>query len=1071
MPVPTVTSSFGRVLGEAAATIPGEVNPLRVFARTVHAGAPERWWVLTIDASLGNPPGLRLVNRIDVTGDGAADVKVRVTPQVVTLPNNDAKDVVTVEVMPVTQGTVVNDLVLDVGVRLDAPIAPPDDAPDAEYIVITFDTRDLPLLRRQTLLLEVDEDGTEGTVGFARETHVNLGTDAGGLGPGAAGKPLALEVETRTGATRRVTARVVPPTLEDGTPAGVPTVLNREINVPNEAVAPAEGVHALVELTRPADPPHMPAPGLDVIWTSRQRRAGADPVFQDVLVAKPSVPVELVADTVDLVTAARTFVATSAIQSRFDLDNDPLRESRDVPHLRYTAAGRLDSLDVRAERPGSDGRLRHVVVAAAGLPRSLGLRLELVGGEPLRAVLSAADDVRKPIPPPQTLGGMAFLAARELGQLPPLDSQGRPTPLALGEQTFVFDLDDVPVGDPAARPLAFGSGRALPYFRVAAATPAPKPRHADADDGLVIDLRLAEDVRSPAPHEAPRALDRALRLQLFRRDPVGGTLTRLLARAGGLPDVTLADLKALPPNPDVEGDPGYFGLRLYGECRWVSATFMDSAAHVQSVDGRPRRLRVSVPRTPTDYLDILRDATGLAVDATEPVEAHVALTDREGIGGDPTFTRLTALATLGAKLALPPVDDGVQVEASPSATGRVALVGPGIPFVAVRATPQVAIRQAPASAAGPARAQATTARIYGLTGVRQGQTEEIVAAEGETLTHVHLGLDPARANRAGRLLVREEHQPDPATGPVVRDALKLRVADLPPSMRFVNREGVPTWLDGRLVKNPSQLRLELSARSGPGVIWSESVQRPHDGPRAGSDVGIGVRWLAIDSVPPLLVVTSLSDERYAPGRTSPRNWPEVPDSFTRDGFQFQASEPLAIRELLQVAWDRDREPAASTSAWTLLYIRRIELGLDPVPVGTEPPAFRIWPLAHRPASGGDFAEPDAVLGVEVDDGLKVTFDLDQFETHTTAARPRWDELPGNQWLLRSEVQLDRYEGEFSVGKTFLAEQAPDDPVRGGEGPGLWYVRAAHGWPIVVGGGSAAFGNAGGAPFHRDRIWP
>jgi hypothetical protein len=404
------------------------------------------------------------------------------------------------------------------------------------------------------------------------------------------------------------------------------------------------------------------------------------------------------------------------------------------------------------------------------------------------------------------------------------------------------------------------------------------------------------------------------------------------------------------------------------------------------------------------------------------------------------------------------------------ASGRVALAATGIAPVAVRATPQVVVAQR-AVDRDTTELAALTARVYGVTHVRQGGDPGFTPAADEAVTRFDVRLAASRPNKAIRVQTNERLD----TTSAFRPAFKLRVADLPDRITMVSREAPPSTdsVDGaaqRTSRRNSKLDLTLTARSGPAAIWSEPLQRPFDGPRdtATADAGIGVTWLGIDALPRRLIITPLVGGRYASGSTRPPNFSDIPSDWTRDGLRLQASDELVIRDMLQAAWDRD-ESATGRFAWGLTYIRELRLAPDtPTADGTEPPALFLWSPSRRPPAGGDFAEPDgAALGIKVDAGLRATLDLDKYEQIHDQASPRWDALPGGGWKLLAEVQLDRYGSEVTLSELF----GVTDPVRGGDGPGEWWVRSTGAWPWWLGGGSVAFGNTGGPPFHKNRIFP
>jgi hypothetical protein len=1065
-------ASWLAVLQAATPSTLGQAVPARVYARTVLAGAVPRFFLLNIDPRGLHPALPQLVNRLDVDGDGDVELTVRVTPDVTVSTDGAQVLGATIKIERATPALEIRDLSIDLVVRIDRALTPPDNSASAQFLVAGHDTGAQPLVRSLTLRASSVATGAADTVGFERTTAITIEADAGGAGSGGIDHPLLLRVVSRTGASTSGLAAVVPPTTAAGLPIDLPIDLGGSgaaqiaISIPDEAGAMTIGTRAAVELRRPDLHPELPAPGIRATMMSTVRSvSGGTPVLRDRVgwIAPSPVAVFLAAD--DLVTARRTVLETAALPTSFDVDNDPKRGSVDVPHLQFTAGSTLEWLRLRDEQPGSGARFRRLAVSVGRLPLSLGLRLETSPETALRAILSAHDGVDRVLAEP--LGFAAVLLGRDAAQLPAVDAAGRPAALNPAEQTIAFDFDDVPVDHPTVLPRLLGSARALKFLRVQEKTPAPTAAHADANAGLVIDLRLGDDLRT-GPSNKVGAVDRSLRAQLFGQvQPMVGERehTRLLIRAGALPDRTIVDLKTLPA---ADGDPGYFGLRLWGQCRWVSALALDRSADPMTVEGHPRRIRVALPRTPDGYLDVKRDRGGLFVDTTEPVDAHVSLLDDDGLDPDGGLRRLTVEARLEKDLQVPTVDDGLEVKADAGVSARVAVTRADLSPLAVRATPQVGVQQRSEDPAAPAVLEALTARIHGVMRLRQGGDPGFVPDGDEEVTHIQLELAPNRVNRAFRVLQRERTRPDPATEFTTRDTSKMRLANLPPKLTLIHREGPPLGDDGKgpfSSRRASKTEVVLSEPSGTAVLWSEPRQRPHDGPRAGADAGIGVSWLSIDSLPRRLILTPLLDGRYAPGETRPHNFADIPDDWTRDGLMLQTSDPIAIREMLQAAWDRDH-PAGSPTAWGLTYIRLLELALAPIPDGDALPAFQLWTPSRRLATSADFEKPPAVLGILVGNGLAVTLDLDKFEQRTTEASPRWDDLPGGDWKLMAELQLDAFAGEVSVGDPLGGLP----PVRAAGGPGKWWVRATDAFPWFLGGGSVALGNTGGGAFHANRIF-
>lgn len=1061
----------------------GAAVPVRAYASTRFGAAAPRWFVLTIDPHALHPLVPRASNRIDVGGTSTADLEIRLTPTLAVSTSGATVRGATIDVRLVNPSAELRDLHVDIGIRLDGPIAPPDDASDAAYLVLDIDATTQPLARSITIDAALDAVGTAGTVGAVTTTAVTVHVDSGGA-TAAVDHPVRLRFETHTGSTSRRDATVVIPVGIDGLPLDLPVDLGlggiiggvggstttapvvTSINVPGSVVT--AGVAGLVELERPGLRPHLDQAGAELTWRSEIRAIeDGEPVTADRFDWRAPYDVEAWFQLRDKVSAEKLTLWTSALPHDLAVDMDPRRADRNEPHVKITAESSLEQFRMQREQPQSTEDGRMVAVAVDGVPTSVGLRLETAVDSPLRVIASAAGSVTADLPAP--LGAAAVLVGRDLDQLPPLDGSLRPTAVPFADQTVAVDLDDVPSASTLARPMTYASLRALRYGRIEANTRAPvdEPVHADEDGGLVVHLKLAEDRRDGDKDTARRP--RALRLQRLAAEDAAPTIhDRLLVRVGELPDELVVDMKAVP------GPPSSFGLRIWGECRYVQVLQLETAASAESIDSAGQRFHLAIPKTAARYTDVTTgDGVGTFVDATEPISAEVAIVDPGGIGRregeEPDvepFNVLVAAAQIAGDLGLPAVADGLQVDAGGAGvSSRVAVAYTGVPLLALRPTPQVAIRSLAADRA-TSTVEALSARTYGVTHLRQGAPVDPPAAADEDVTHLRVVLHPDRVNRSLRIAMFERLPEQP----VPRPSMKARIAFVPPEITLVNREApFPVAPRPANVTNrrPSKLDLRLSEPSGAVTIWSEPLQRPHDGPRdtATVDGGVGVSWLGIDALPRRLIITPLFSERYAPGLTRPGNF-MPPADWTRDGLRLQSSDDLHIRDFLQVAWDRD-ESATGRFAWGLGFIRRLELFPDPVADGAEPPALHLWNPGLRPAAGGDFAEPASGLGIRVDDGLRVTLDLDKFEQLASTPNPRWDALPGDGWVLLAEVQLDRFGGEVSLSE----EIGAFDPVEGGNGPGLWWVRSTDKWPGFLGGGSVAFGNNGGPPFHATRLFP
>ncbi|HWL37823.1 MAG TPA: hypothetical protein VNQ77_16675 [Frankiaceae bacterium] len=1052
----------------------GSASPARIYARTALGAAAPKWFLLQVDPNGLHAAMPTVVNRLNVDGAAGDDLQVRVTPDIVAGPSGGSVEGAVIEVKAINAAQSLTGLRLDIGVRLDGPIVPPDGAADAQYVVLGIDAGAHPLPATITIVVAFESGGAAGTVGATSSTRVTLGTDTGGA-VAVADHPLLLRVETHTGASRTQSAMTVVPMTPGGvvvdlpvTVPGLPGGQTTNVAVPVDIAVPDESgprtaaTKTRVELRRPGVRPHL-APPAALTWLSEIRAVEAGkPVTRDRIDWSAGYPVTLVLVTDDLVSARHTVVETSPLPLRLAFDSDSRRATRTVPHIQYDADVALDWLRLRDDQPNGTDDYRYLAVHALRVPVSLGLRLETAPGKPLRVVLSRHDSTEEPLPEP--LGGAAALLGRHAAQLPPSPAGGLPQPLDLAEQTVAVDLDDVPVTHATVPPRLYVSLRAARYARVQQNTPGPfEEVHANKDSGLVVDLRLGPDERGRTkvlPH-------RALRLQMFQQvEPGPGETapvhTRLLVRAGSLPDRTVVDLRT--EKPATPGAAGYFGLRVWGRLRWVQALHLDRAAGPAAVDGTPMRLHVALPDAPRDgWIDVRRDDTGLFVKATEPVEAEVGMVKSDGLSPGSPLTRVVARVAIDESAELPavPVGEMHVVGRGRGVSARVAVTGATLAPLAVRATPQVAMLQIPG--ATPVT-EALTARVYGVTEVRQGGDPGFVPAADETVTRLFLALHDERVNKALRVRRRERKD---ATAPA-RDVQKVAIADLAEQLTVVSREGPPVGDDrSPLVvglRRPSLTSLTLSRQTGRVVLWSEPEQIPYDGPRSSPPqaAGIGVTWLAIDALPRRLELAPLFDARYVPAaETRPENWPDIPADWTRDGVRVRTSDTLTIRDLLQGNWDRDKTDGSAT-VWSLAYIRELRLATDPVPDGSSLPTVWICNPSRR-LDDSAFEEPESVLGVRVD-GLLLTLDLDKYE-QPGPGTPHWDDLPAS-WPLRAEVQFRDYGGQVSVGKIL----GTFDPTLGGGGPGEWWVRSVDGWLFFLGGGSAALGNTGGPPYHKDRIF-
>ncbi len=374
-------------------------------------------------------------------------------------------------------------------------------------------------------------------------------------------------------------------------------------------------------------------------------------------------------------------------------------------------------------------------------------------------------------------------------------------------------------------------------------------------------------------------------------------------------------------------------------------------------------------------------------------------------------------------------------------TARVAASKDLDSFLAVRATPQIRLRNAPVGTAPAPVLRAATGRVYGVraAGLATGAAGALA---------VPVLLDPNRVNKALRAYVREL---DTRFAPAERDLLKARVETLPPEVGVRADLSIPMF------------GVRLSARSGPGAFWMEPAQmRAGDaGPRAGSAAGIGLVEFQIDGIPRALRFTVLGADQFPP------NFPGPDANWHGGGITAEVSEMASIDFLRMISWGRDHRDDLNKIFWGRIDATFVRWNQDAPAVAPAPPVLvpvSLWMPGEIDPDDED--EPESGLGYRIPTpGVTVTLDIDVYEKETNQANVRWVDLPG-AWDLRNELQMKNYAGEVTVASPLGASPAGDEDA----GPGEWFLRIIDGRPWYIGFGSAYFGNTGGWIASRPRIF-
>jgi hypothetical protein len=396
-------------------------------------------------------------------------------------------------------------------------------------------------------------------------------------------------------------------------------------------------------------------------------------------------------------------------------------------------------------------------------------------------------------------------------------------------------------------------------------------------------------------------------------------------------------------------------------------------------------------------------------------------------------------------------------------------------LVATGATPQFKLRSTP-----PSGMRALTARVIGVRRLN-------VTTQDSGALAAHVALDPDRVNKAFRAQTREL---DARFASDERDALKVRISELPDDV-MIRTDVAPDPDDPSAGSGLAVIEARLSAATGEGSLWSEPSQMrdPLAGSRAGEIAGIGLLELAFDGLPRAARASLL--RKSPPGVPAtdlvPHNW-TPPAGWITSGVKAELCETIDLHFVRSIAWGADRpikgsdippftgvvlEPDGLISLWSRTDITFLTIAQQAPASASDPPRLDpliIWQPQERPPANP--FEAKGGLGFLIDPGLRITLDVDSMVKKTLARSGRWDGLSdalGN-WDLMQEFQMKDYQGEVTVSSPLGLSPAGDPNA----GPGQWFLRVLNGldsWPaVLIGFGSAYFGNTGGTFFTRPRIY-
>ena len=306
----------------------------------------------------------------------------------------------------------------------------------------------------------------------------------------------------------------------------------------------------------------------------------------------------------------------------------------------------------------------------------------------------------------------------------------------------------------------------------------------------------------------------------------------------------------------------------------------------------------------------------------------------------------------------------------------------------------------------------------------------------------------------------------PATWEMVRG----RVADVPESIRVIADTDHDSY------------SVDFNRRSGQTILFAQPPLTPTTGVYAGGLVGVGLAAAVVDSLPAGLQVDLLGGSNPLP--SVPFN--DVPNhAWRRSGFRIVAGDELVIRSLNVASvshvrpntyasganglpWNGDIVAPTAFWTWTAASIIRIHSGN-----GQPPNALWLWtpaePLPSRTSS--DYtsesawkpANIDSWLGFKIEEPTLVDLQIQPYQGSTTTIPAWWNDVFLG-WLLNVELQMKDYRGEVTVDGAF-----PEGTID--SGIGKWTLRVPDGFLTGLFNGQFVFGNTGGTPSNRPRVYP
>lgn len=773
------------------------------------------------------------------------------------------------------------------------------------------------------------------------------------------------------------------------------------------------------------------------------------------------------------------------------------------PRVRWQADAVLDSVKLRLPKLNS-GNYRWGEARGAQIPQFLGADWFVLGNQTF-AVEIGGPQLGDPLASP--LGhAEVLLASKELGFRTALQA-------VCVEHVTREHKDGTP---PSARTRIAATD--LMHARVAFGEAGP--RHAHRGDGVTAQLQLGRNF--PMTHMPKFLPPRALRFLLIdERYVPKASSSHLSVRAGDLPDSLELDLRMTDADPG----PEYLGLHLSGEvARLKVLSLTTPSAGREAYDADDLRLWLTIPITPKD-VDIKRaDGDTFVVlpartfaeasvrvpagfdtsaDPWRQVKAAVSLPGSARVGPgvvaygtagagttattlvDPgvpfdathsdAFVRYLTGPNVGIREAVtgvaagaslttaafpnpPGVGDRYALEDRDGVAAETSILGPGIDarvalskdlggLVPTRATPQVrlhtiALPGAPQGTVPDPQMRSVTARVYGV------RAASLAADAGGALS-IPVILDASRVNKSLRANIRTREDP---AGTTDRDLLKARIEIVPPEVLV------------DIDMSTQRFGVTLSEPSGPGAFWMEPqlVRGADAGPRMDQRAGIGLVQFEIDMIPRALRATILGPGAF-PANFNPGA------GFTGGGITAEVSEMASINFFRMIRWARDHRDDLNQIFWSRIDARFIRWNQDtpavaPVPAMMTP--VDIWMFGE--ADPADENKPHSGVGYRIPTpGVTLTLDADVYSKRVNLADVYWGALPG-VWDLRQELQMSAYAGTVSLSTTTSGIAAGSEAA----GPGTWFLRLVDGrdWNLLVGNGSAYFGNTGGWLGSRPRIF-